>query len=164
MPNVSGGWVYGSRTAFSGASNLNSLSSGQAKPLGVVTTPTPPPSTNCIGFLIDISVTPNSAGTSSTGTLTLYLIQSMDGGTYYTDRIDPAGTSDVASSIKNAKLIKAMAVNANSGTIPVFQDDCFLPVVVPAPKWSLIALNGSGAALASSGHSVNYTPVYTQVG
>lgn len=164
MANTSDGWVYGTRTAFSGASNLNSLTNAQAKPMGAVTTPTPPPSSNCIGFLIDISVTPASSGTSSTGVLSIYMVQSMDGGTYYTDRIDPAGTSDVASSIKNAKLVKTVNVNANSGTIPVFQDDFFLPVVAPAPKWSLVVLNSTGANLPASTHGINYTPVYTQNG
>lgn len=164
MANVSNGWVYGTRTAFSVASNLNSLVSTQAKPMGSVDTPTPPPSTPCLGFLIDISITPASASVSSTGVISVYLIQSLDGGTNYTDRISPSGTSNIASSLKNAKLVRTMAVNAVSGTIAVFQDDFFLPVQCPAPKWSLVILNSTGADLPSSGHSINYTPVYTQSG
>lgn len=164
MANTSLGWVYGTQTAFGSASNLNSLGSGAAKPLGVVTTPTPPPSSNCIGFWVDVSITPASASTSSTGTVTFYLIQSFDGGTNYTDRINPAGTSDVASSIKNARLVYTMSVNANSGTIAVFQGEFFLPLTAPAPKWSLVALNGSGTALPASTHSINYTAAYIQNG
>ena len=147
--------AYGTRTAFGSASNLNSLTNGQAKPMGAVTT-----TGNVVGYLIDISITPASSSTSATGYMQIYLIEANDGGTNYTDRINPAGTSDVTSTIKNARPIRQVVVNANSGTIGVFQDNFMLPVMYPANNWSLIVSNQSGANLPSSTHSIYYTPVY----
>lgn len=142
------------RTAFSSASNLNSLASGAACALGVVDNSSASVG-GADGFFVDVSIVLASSGVSATGTLVLYLIQSMvSTSAGFTDGISPSGSS-VASSIKNAVPVATLNANANSQTVAfTFR----LPVADPAEFWSIVVSNQSGAALASSGHTADFTP------
>jgi hypothetical protein len=146
---------YGTRTEFADDSNLNSLAASAACGLG----PVDNSSAGLAGadaFLVDFSITLAASGVSSTGILTFYLIQSAQSTTTgFTDGISPTGTS-VAGSIKNAKPVAIYNAIANS---QVVEDTFRLPVPDPSKYWSLVASNGSGAALAGSGNSVFFTPI-----
>jgi hypothetical protein len=143
--------TYGSRTEFTSDSNLNSLANGTAKPLGVVDST----ATNAVGYKVEIEAALASTGVSATGTITVYLIEAATNTTTtFTDGINPAGTSAVT--VVNARPIRVL--NANMASTTVY--DTFDLPVVNAPKyWSLVISNGSGAAFASSGNGVWYTPV-----
>jgi hypothetical protein len=144
--------TFGTQTAFGSVANLNSLTSAAACAIGAVDTS----ATGALAFEIDFSITLAASAVSSTGVLTFYLIQSMTStSSGFSDGISPTGTS-VASSIKNATIIRTYNANANS---QVVADTFYLPVPAPAKYWSLVVSNGSGATLASSGHSFNYTPI-----
>ncbi len=133
---------YGSMTEFSQENNLNSLANSAAKPLGEVD--------NSVvlaeDYMVFFRVTLNSSGVSSTGSIELYLIEKADAtDDMWTDNIDADGTSDIASSIKNAKQIEIFAANANSQVVTViFRLGDYIAC---APKyWSIIAYNKTGAA------------------
>lgn len=144
---------YGSRTEFGSDANLNGLTNGQAKPLGKVDNSTTPAD----AFKVDLTIALNSVGVSSSGTVTVYLIEAaLDTTTTYTDQINPAGSTDVTSLLKNARPIRTYAANAVS---QVVQDTFTLPVLEPPKYWSLVVANGSGAALAASGNSAYFTPI-----
>ena len=142
------------RTALGSVANLSSLATGTAAGIGAIDNS----GSGCAGadgFLIDLSVALAASGVSSTGTLVIYLIQSQQSTTTgFTDGISPTGTS-VAGSIKNAIPIKTYQANTNG---QVIQDTFRLPVPDPAEYSGIVVANNSGAALASSGHSVDFTP------
>ncbi len=144
---------YGTRTEFGSDANLASLGSTVACAVGAVDNH----SAGNVGYLVDFTIVGASSGVSATGTVVFYLIQAPNNsgspGTY-TDGISPTGSS-VASSLKNARVVYVANLTANSQTI----NDCFrLPVADPGAFWSLVVLNSSGAALASSGSSMYYEP------
>ena len=139
---------YGTRTAFGSAANLNSLASGAACALGAIDN-----TAGNDGFIIDVSIVLGTV--AATGTLTIYLIQSSQSTTTgFADGISPTGAS-VAGSILNAIPIRTLATPNSSGA--TVADTFRLPVADPAKYWSLVVLNGTGAALAASGHAVDYT-------
>jgi len=141
----------GTRTAFGSASNLNSLANNAAKPLGAIDN-----SINKKPYAwVELTVTLGSSGISSTGTIEWYLIQALvnSAATDWQDGIDPASTSDVASSIKNARRVRTSTANANS---QVVRERFQLPVADPGKYWTIVALNKTGAAFASSGNGAYY--------
>lgn len=145
--------TYGTRTEYGTDSNLNSLASAATKPIGAIDNS----STGACGFLIDYTIVLASSSVSSTGTISFFLMTSGDG-TNYTDGISPTASTDQTSGMKNAamKLVHTAIANANSQTC---RDSFELPRTF-APKYhTLLIQNNSGAALASSGHSVYYTPI-----
>jgi hypothetical protein len=152
--------AYGTETAFATASNLNSLGSAAAKPLGVVDNS----STKAVDYKVYLEITLNSSGVSSTGLIEVYLIEGTEAstGSDFTDGIDPAGTSDIASSIKNAKLLAVLNANANSQVVRTVVDilgDLF-GVMRDCPKYfTIVVYNKSGAALPSSTHEATYTAI-----
>lgn len=149
---------YATETAIT-ATNLNSLANSQAKPLPLVDNS----STKAVDYKIYFETTLNSSGVSSTGTIEVYLLESTEGGTTdWSDGIDPAGSANIASSIKNAKLLRVLNANANSqvvrdvidltGDLPGLMRNC--------PKfWAIVVYNKSGAALSGSGHEVTQTAI-----
>ena len=145
--------AYGTRTEFGNDGNLNSITNTTAVVIG----PCDNSSTLAGGFKIDATIKLASTGTTSTGSVTFYLIESCDGGTTYTDNITNVTTSsNQSASIKNAKVVFVATANANSQVVNVEFD---LPVIAAPKKFSLIISNGSGATLSASGHSVYYTPI-----
>jgi hypothetical protein len=143
--------TYGTRTEFGSDSNLVSLASGTACGVGAVDN-----SGGQDAYVVDLTIVLASTGVSSTGTIIVYLIQSsVSTSSGFTDGISPTGTS-VGGSIKNAIVVATLNANANSQTVAAtFR----LPVPDPSKYWSLVISNGSGATLASSGHSVFYTAI-----
>ncbi len=142
---------FGSRTEFGSDSNLNSLANGSNCAIGAVDNHT----AGNNGYLVDFTIVGASSGVSATGTVVFYLIQapnnSGSAGTY-TDGISVTGSSVT---LANARAVYTANLTANSQTI----NDCFrLPVVDPAQFWSLVVKNASGAAFASSGNTMYYTP------
>lgn len=142
---------YGTKTEFANTSNLGGLATGAACGLGPVDNST----AGADGFLVYLSIPLASTGVNAAGTITVYLIESLDG-TNWTDGIDPAGAS-VASSIVNAVKVKTLTANANGQVVQVaFR----LPVIDPAPHWALVVLNGTGAGVGVSASPVaSYTPI-----
>lgn len=144
--------TYGTRTAFSLASNLHSLASNAAKPLGKVDNST---ALN-FAFLIEIEFTSGSSNAEPKNVEVYAIVAASDTTTTYTDRIDPAGTSDIASSLRNADCVENIRVDAVSVAI---RATFILDFGHPWPFWSLIAKNTTGAALAASGAACHYTPI-----
>lgn len=149
---------YGTRTAYPSVSNLASLASTSAVAVGNVTNSTAPAglSATADGFKVDAKVVLAASGVSATGTLSFYVIESTDGGTTYSDGISPSSGSNQAASIKNARLAFVAVANAVSQTVAVTFD---LPGINPPKDHSILVLNGSGAALAASGHALDYTAI-----
>jgi hypothetical protein len=145
--------LYGTRTQFALDSNLASLANNAAKPIGKIDNTT----TLAQAYRVDLSITLGT-GVSSTGTVEVYLIESEDDSSY-TDGISPTGTSDVASSIKNAMLIDVLTANVAS---TVVRKRLVIPVVAPEKYQGVVVYNKSGAAFASSTHSAYYMPINTQ--
>jgi hypothetical protein len=145
--------TYGARTEFANDSNLNSLGSTSLCAIG----PVDNSGSGVAGadaFIVDFSISLASSSVSSTGTLTAYLIQSsVSTSSGFTDGISPTGASVT---VVNAKVVYVANANTNS---QVVADTFRLPVPDPAKYWSLVWLNGSGAALKSSANSVYYLPI-----
>lgn len=148
---------YGTRTQFSqDTTSLASLASGQAVCVGAVDNST----TKAVAHKIDMTIKLATTGVTSNGSLAVYLVESTDGGTTYTDNINVTSTGNQASTIKNAPMVRSINANANSQIVQVAFD---LPIVHAPKNFAIVVSNGSGAALSSSGHSVYYTPItYTQ--
>lgn len=149
---------YGTETAIT-ATNINSLANNAAKPLPVVDNS----STKAVDEKVHFEVTLGSSGVSSTGTIELYLLESAESTTAdFTDGIDPTSSSDVASSIKNAVLLRVLNANANSQVVKCIFDlvSDLRGALQNCPQyWSLLVLNRSGAAFAASGHEVTHTAI-----
>lgn len=149
--------VFGTQTAFATVSNLNSLAAAAAKPLGKVDFS----AVLALNAKVNLEIALASSGVSSAGTLSVYLIESMDDADY-TDGIDLTGTSDIAASIKNARLLAVLVANANSQVVKACLDVVgagFPPIRVLPKYWGLVVLNNTGNTLAASGHDCDYSAV-----
>ena len=153
---------YGTRTAFGTLTNLNSLANAAAKVLGHVDNAT---SVKALNYHVWLELALNSTGVSATGTVSIYLLEGqVSGSGDTTDGIDMStpSTSDVAASIKNAKLLEILAANANSQVVRWHAR--LLDFISDVPNfWGLLILNNSGAAFASSGHDAQYVPLKRDV-
>jgi hypothetical protein len=149
---------YGTRTAYPSVSNLASLASTNAVCVGNVNNSSSVGglSATAVGFKVDVKIVLAASGVSATGTLTFYLVESTDAGTTYSDGISPSSGSNQAASLKNARLLFVATANANSQAVNASFE---LPGQLAPKDHSILVLNGSGAALAASGHAVDYTPV-----
>ncbi len=149
--------AYGTRTAFSAEDNLHGLTTSQAKPLGEVDNS----ATLALDYMVFLRIALNSTGVSASGTVELYLIEKDDASAdQWTDGIDADGTSDIASSLKNAKLLEVLAANANSQVIRFHFR--LADYIATAPKyWSLVVYNRSGATLDAddADSEAYYTPI-----
>lgn len=144
--------TYGSRTAFSAPSNLHSLGSNAAKSLGKVDNST----AKDFAFFVEVEFTSGSP-VADPKAVEFYLITaSSDTTTTYTDRIDPASTSDVAASLRNAQCVGAFRVDASSTAI---RCHFVLDLGHPWPYWAIVAKNISGVTMSASGATAHYTPI-----
>jgi hypothetical protein len=141
--------------AFSVASNLNSLANAAAKPLGEVNNNTTPRN----NYLLNLDITLNAAGVAATGSVELWYIESDTTGTDYSDGIAPGTTSDVAASLKNARLIAVLTANANAQVVRWRASLWDRGVFEIGPFWALVVVNKSGAAIAASGNAATYQAV-----
>lgn len=147
--------VFGTRTAFGLITNINNLANAEAKPLGAVDLSSELP----LDVAIDFQATLAAAAVSATGSLGLFLIEGPAGGsTDYTDGIDPAGTANIAASLKNAMRIQTPVANVVNQVVRVrFRLREYLSSI---PKFfSLVLLNSTGAAIIASGNDANWTPI-----
>ena len=145
--------AYGTETSIT-ATRLNSAATGTAFCLPAVSFSTSPPHDCHIWLEVDL----NSTGVDSAGYLQIYVVESTDGGTDFTDNIDPTSGSDQISSIKNAKLVAAPDANANSQVVEI-AIDMRRHLGGLAKDWAVVVRNESGAALAASGHAATYRRV-----
>jgi len=151
---------YGTRTAYPNTTCINSVASNAACTIGGVDSTATSPA-NPVGFKVDIVVKLASTGVTSTGVLTVYLIESADGGTTWSDGLATSSTSIASTAIKGATPILVTPANANSQTVQVVFD---MPSTFTPKNHTLLLLNGSGAALSGTGHSVSYTPITYTIG
>lgn len=149
---------YGTETAIT-ATNVNSLANNEAKPLPAVDNS----STKASDYKVYFEATLNSTGVSATGTIEVYLIESTESTTAdFTDGIDPAGSANIASSVKNSRLLRILTANVNSQVVrDTFEISSDLRGLGRAcPKyWALVVYNKSGAALNGSGNEVTQTAI-----
>ena len=129
--------------------NLASLADGQAKPIPAFTHSGVPPHDG----KITVKITLNSTGVDSAGYINVYLLESTDGGSNFTDGISPAGSSDIKSSLRAAKLLGSLDANANNlvvwGVLDIRRQAGEL-----VDDQALVINNESGAAFAASGHGL----------
>lgn len=151
----------GTLTSFSGATNLNSLKDGQAKPFGPVDFSSAPYPNSKLVLGIDFSGVSPVPG----GSLALYLMSSLDNN-YWSGNINPSGTTDVADYIRNhcKPIGDPIEVNdAMAGTSLVFVVNDVAKYVGDLPAyWCVIGLNNSGCTLPNGGHFFKYESVSYQ--
>lgn len=112
---------------------------------------------------VTVKIKTNAAGTSATGSIEVYAIGTVDGGTTYTDG---GGASDAAITINAARLIGTFPAVANAttyigGPYSVAKAfDGWLPT-----SWAIAVKNNSGATLDSTGgnHAAKYQEFYHTV-
>lgn len=156
--------LIGSETGFT-VTNVNSLANNQAKPLPAVDNS----ANKAVDFKVYVEITLPSSGVSATGTIEIYLIEGTESTsttTDWTDGIDPAGSANIASSIKNAKLLRIYNANANNQVVrsvfDLLSDLC--GSMLNAPKyWALVIYNKCGATLPASGHEITYSSVKYEI-
>ncbi len=148
---------YGTRTVYGTVTNLNSLANSAAKPLQHVDNTT----TKAIDYLFWLEIALNSTGVTATGSIEVYLLESqISGSGDTTDGIDMATptTSDVAASIKNAKLLEVLAANANNQIVRFAGR--LRDYIASVPNFhGLLIVNKSGAAFAASGHDAQHVAI-----
>lgn len=108
-------------------------------------------------ILVVVKIKTNAAGTSANGSISIYGIGTVDGGS---NRTDGAGASNAAITIAGAPVIGTGAATANSTTYiygPFSVAKAF-GGVMPA-KWAIAVVNNSGAALDASIGAAAYQPV-----
>jgi hypothetical protein len=140
-------------TAFSVASNLNSLANNAGKPLGSVDNTT----VLATNYKYKVKCTLPAASVVATGTIEVWLIGSITNATTdWTDNLSPSGTSDIAASLKCAKLLDVVPANAVNQVV-VIQGEIIGPQLTDVPLyWSLVVVNKCGAALGASGHAATF--------
>lgn len=97
-----------------------------------------------IGADIQVTVKTNSASTSSTGSVSVFLLRTGDAGTTYDD-----------ANSTNATLLGTFATTANSTTY-VFSIDT-MPFGILGDHWKISVLNNSGNTLDASIGSAKFT-------
>ena len=149
----------GTETAYPTVSNMNSLANDAAKPIGVVDDS----ATKAEDYNVHLEITLETSGVGATGYVEILLLESTESTSAdFTDGIDPTTTSDVATSIKNATLLRVLNANANSQVIKAqfsLLSDLAGKVKVNPKYHSLLIVNKTGAAFAASGHEITYTAI-----
>jgi hypothetical protein len=154
--------TVGSITAFSLASNMDSLADGAAKPLGAMDNSSSEYSTARLELVINLETT--EANLDVDGVIELYYICSLDN-TTWTDGISPSSTSDQAGNIKHARLIQAFKADKSMAGLDItwvcpdlslLGDKRGDKIGELPPYWSLIVFNRSGSAIQASGNTARY--------
>jgi hypothetical protein len=115
--------------------------------------------------LVAGKVKSNAAGTSTTGSVTLYAYGTADGGTTYGDGAtgsDAAITLTVPPNLRPIGVINVVA-NATTYKFGPFSVAAAFGGILPE-KWGIVMVNNSGAALDATGgsHSIFYQGVLAQ--
>lgn len=152
--------AYGTETAIT-ATNINSLANNEAKVVGGASIDNS--STKAIDYKLYVEVTLNSTGVSASGSLEVYLIESTESTTAdFSDGIDPTSASNIAASLKNARLLDVLNANANNQVVKAVIDITgdLAGRIRNCPKyWAPIVLNKTGAAINSSGNEMTQTAI-----
>lgn len=143
---AAGDLVYGTRTALANISRLNSNTNGLAEAFGEVNNT----STLALDYHIRLAVPISSSAT--TGTYTLYMVESQDGAEW-TDNIDPATAGDVAAKIADAILVARVSTvyNASNRTEAEFHFSISDIRAFCPQYFGFVLLNSSGQTITSSG-------------
>lgn len=151
---------YGTRTAYTNVSNMNSLPTGQAKVFKQVDNS----ATLALDYHVYLKLNLDTSGVSLTsGIVEVYLLESQttlssaDG----TDGIDAAtpSTADISASIRNAKLLTIL--NANSSGATLRWSGRLRDYVGYIPNVHSLAIkNLSGTTFAASSHDAEYVPIF----
>lgn len=149
---------YGTRTAYPNVANLNTGASNGAWTVGNVNNTAAPAGLTApaTGFKVDATIKLATTGVTSTGVVVFYLVESADGGTTYTDGLNPSTTANQSSSVRNARVVFIAVASANSQVINVTFD---LPTIAAPKDHTIMVSNGSGAALLSSGNTLSYIAI-----
>lgn len=144
---------YGTRTEYATDTNLNSMASNVAKAMGAVSNTAT--SGGFVGYKLDGTIYLATTGVTSTGTISIYMVESADG-TNYVDGINVTATTDQSSSIKSATILGTAPANANSQIVRIVFD---LPRQFSPKYHSLLVSNGTAATFSSASNSFYYTPI-----
>jgi len=140
--------AYGTATAFSGASGLNSAAAAAYVNLGTIDNTT----ALLLDYLVEVQVTPSATPTGNQQ-IVVFATDSVDG-TNFSDSSTDANMAllgTIQMSAASAYRSKAMSVAAAfGGNLP--------------PKMQVIAKIDDGVALAASGNSAQYVGVNGTVG
>ena len=163
--------TVGALTAFSAASNLNSLANGAAKPLGEVDNSSNDYPTAKIWMVLNLSTSTLQVG----GAVEIYFmakIEDRSGDNLdWDDEINADDTNDVSGSMFNLRLIKTFRADDvmasedivwNCNDLSALKDQDGNIVGDLPPYWTLVVYNKSGQAFASAGHQAQYVNVTYQ--
>ena len=140
---ATGDITYGAASTLSNIGRLHSSTDGQAKTFGEVQN-----SGGAVGYNIQI-VVPIAA--SSTGSLSLYLVESING-TEWTDNIDPTSdTGDVAAQISDARQLAHADATYDASNRTEARFHVHLDMLETAEYFGFVVLNNSGQTLPGSG-------------
>ena len=138
---------YGAHTAIT-ITSLNSLANNAYAGSAVVDNTV----SLWVDALVSVRVTANSTGVSTTGSITIFAYGDVDT-TTYTDGVTGTDAVQTVPSPTNLRPLGIGNVNTNSGVFRAgpFSVASLFGGRLPG-KWGIVVLNGSGAALAASGH------------
>lgn len=142
--------VFGTRTALANVSRVNSEANGSAAAFGEINNATAPKGDYHIHIVVPLT------SSNTTGTLSLFIVESQDG-SEWTDNIDPATDSDWSDFIDDAVLVDVVSgiydnSPAGARTEAEFHFKVSDVLGWPAPPYfGFVLLNGTNAALGSSG-------------
>lgn len=149
--------LYGSFTALT-ITSLNSLTNGSYAGCLVVD------NTSALldDALASVTIKSGGSGTSSTGTVSIFVFSLVDA-SHYTDSVSGTDATQTPSSPPNLKLIGMGNVVANSTTyyLGLFSIAAAFNGRMPT-KWGIVVLNNSGATLDATNCSAGYFPVQDQ--
>jgi len=150
-----------SLTAFSAASNLNSLANNTAKPLGEVDNSTNDYPSAKLHLILNLAVSGQVMG----GAVEIYLISKIEDNSLnsdWSDQINADDTNDVSGNIYNAQLIHTLRADEVMDAVDITWNCNDLSALVGSdlpPYWTLVIFNKTGAAFVSSGHTAQYAHV-----
>jgi hypothetical protein len=140
--------------------SLGSLSNGSYAGSAVVDNTT----TLYEDALVGLTLASASSGVSASGIVFLYVYSDVDGTPHYTDGVTGTDAGQSPTSPTNLRFLGAVNVVANSTTYYAGRFSVARAFGGWMPKkWGIVALNSSGAALASSGSSANFLPINEQL-
>lgn len=139
-----------------GTDNLTSLASNNAKGLGAVNPATQP----AYDLLIAPLKITTGTGTSTTGTVSVYLVASEDN-TVWPGGINPDSTSDQTAALSTATLLETITANADTTAFYSQKEYSVVGVLGFMPSYvAIIVQNNSGATLSAT--AGNHTAKYSE--